>query len=121
MKENGFAFHELVMNTELSDYIKDLLEYGLGKYDVEFGGEKQTDTFHLWKTYRKGQVQQLLLNNPGDIMLGTKNYGGEVYIYVTILKAESIKDDLKYVDGYIDRSTFQWETVAHISDKELNG
>ena len=53
-------------------------------------------------------------------MKGTKILKGEVYIYVTIAKNDSIKDDLKYVDGYIDENTFQWETVAHIKEKELN-
>ena len=34
--------------------------------------------------------------------------------------ASSTKNDLKYVDGYIDENTFQWETVANVSDRELN-
>ena len=35
-------------------------------------------------------------------MVGTKIYDGIVYAYVTVIKANSTKDDLKYVDGYID-------------------
>ena len=68
----------------------------------------------------KEQVQQLLLNNPKDIMKGTAIYGGVVYAYVTVIKSTSTKDELKYVDGYIDANTFQWETVANVSEKELN-
>ena len=52
-----------------------------------------------------------------DIMVGTKIYEGIVYAYVTVIKANSTKDDLKYVDGYIDENTFQWETVANVSDE----
>ena len=52
-------------------------------------------------------------------MLGTKIYDGIVYIYVTIVKGAGTKEDLKYEDGYLDPNTFRWETVAHISDKEL--
>jgi hypothetical protein len=52
-------------------------------------------------------------------MLGTKIYDGVVYAYVTIVKAAGTKEGLRYVDGYIDRNTFQWETVANVSDKEL--
>jgi len=33
----------------------------------------------------------------------------------------SVKEELKYMDGYLDRSTFQWESVSNISDAELNG
>ena len=50
-------------------------------------------------------------------MVGTKIYEGIVYAYVTVIKANSTKDDLKYVDGYIDENTFQWETVANVSDE----
>jgi Domain of unknown function (DUF3427). len=53
-------------------------------------------------------------------MLGTKIYNNTAYAYVTVIKASSTKEDLKYVDGYIDADTFQWETVANVSDKELN-
>ncbi len=52
-------------------------------------------------------------------MKGAKIYDGFVYAYVTVLKASSTKEDLKYADGYIDPNTFQWETEAHISDKNL--
>ena len=62
---------------------------------------------------------QIFLNNPKDIMLGTKIYDGVVYAYVTVIKSGSTKEDLKYADGYIDSKTFQWETVANVSDQEL--
>ena len=52
-------------------------------------------------------------------MLGTKIYDGIVYAYVTVIKGNSTKEDLKYADGYIDPDTFQWETVANVSEKEL--
>jgi len=127
MLESGFfdindveiSLLEVELDMELEEYLKDLLEYGLGKYDVEFATNDGDELFTLWAKYRKEQVQQLLLNNPKDIMLGTKIYDGVVYIYVTIIKANNTKDDLKYVDGYLDRNTFQWETVAHIKDTEL--
>ena len=99
--------------------MRDLLEYGLGEYDAAFSDAEQGETFSLWAKYRKEQVQQLLLNNPKDIMLGTKLYGGVVYAFVTVLKSSSIKDELRYEDGYIDEKTFQWETVANISEKQL--
>ena len=101
-------------------YLLDLLEYGLGKYDVDFYDAAADETFHLWAKYRKEQVQQLLLNNPKDIMLGTKIYDGTVYAYVTVIKGTDTKEALKYADGYIDPDTFQWETVANVSGKELD-
>lgn len=128
MLRNGFfsiTDGELVLKdvrtgVEFDEYMRDLLEYGLGKYDIDFYDAKPEELFHLWTSYRKTQVQQLLLNNPQDIMLGTKIYSGVVYIYVTVIKDASISEQLKYADGYIDPNTFQWETVANVSTNELN-
>ena len=118
--DSGMIKLNVPLDVELEAYMKDLLEYGLGKYDIDFSGKRADQKFWLWKPYRKEQVQQLLLNNPGDIMKGTKIYDGVVYAYVTIVKSNSTKDDLKYADGYIDKDTFQWETVANVSNKELD-
>ena len=114
------SLNNVALGVEMDEYMRDLLEYGLGKFDVDFSKSDGTELFLPWAKYRKEQVQQLLLKNPKDIMLGTKIYDGIVYIYVTIIKGASTKEDLKYEDGYLDPDTFRWETVAHISDKELN-
>ena len=108
------------IGVEFDEYMNDLLEYGLGKYDVDFDDADPDQPFHLWAKYRKEQIQQLLLNNPGDIMRGTKIYDGVAYAFVNIIKGGTTKEEQKYVDGYIDPDTFQWETVANISEKELN-
>ena len=117
--DGELSFADLRRDVALEAYLKDLLEYGLGKYDVDFYNSSPDETFHLWAQYRKGQVQQLLLNNPKDIMLGTKIYDGVVYAYVTVIKGNSTKETLKYADGYIDADTFQWETVANVGEREL--
>lgn len=120
MEQEVISLQGIKLDIEFDEYMRDLLEYGLGKYEIDFDGTAPDEVFHLWAKYRKEQVQQLLLNNPKDIMLGTKIYNGVVYAYVTVLKGESTKDDLKYADGYIDANTFQWETVTNVSDRELN-
>ena len=120
-EENGeLSLLNVRRDVVFETYLQDLLEYGLGKYDIDFYDASPDETFHLWAKYRKEQVQQLLLNNPKDIMLGTKIYDGVVYAYVTIIKDSNIDDHLRYADGYIDQDTFQWETVANIRENELN-
>ena len=116
---NELSFLDVHRDVAFETYLKDLLEYGIGKYEIDFYDVSADETFHLWAKYRKEQVQQLLLNNPRDIMLGTKIYDGIVYAYVTVIKGSSIKENLKYADGYIDADTFQWETVANVNEKEL--
>ncbi len=114
------SFKEIELSVEFNEYMQDLLEYGLGKYDVEFHDTSPDEVFHLWAKYRKEQVQQLLLNNPRDIMVGTKIYDGIVYAYVTVIKGDRTAENLKYADGYLDEDTFQWETVARVSERELS-
>ena len=116
---NTISFVGIDLGVEFDEYIRDLLEYGLGRYDVDFQDAAPDEVFHLWAKYRKEQVQQLLLNNPKDIMKGTKIYDGISYAYVTVIKSTNTKAELKYADGYIDQDTFQWETVANVKDKEL--
>ena len=119
---DGILFlNNISLDTEFDAYMNDLIDYGLGQFDIDFADDEDKGLFKLWGKYRKEQVQLLLLNNPKDIMLGTKNYNGIVYIYVTVEKANSIKEELKYMDGYLDEDTFQWETVANIKDSELAG
>ena len=120
MDSNIISFSGIERDVLFEQYLYDLLEYGLGKYEIDFYDAKPDETFHLWAKYRKEQVQQLLLNNPKDIMLGTKIYDGTAYAYVTVIKGNSTKDALKYADGYIDADTFQWETVANVKEKELD-
>ncbi len=114
--------NNIEITVELDEYLRDLVAYGLGRYDVEFYSSETNEekVFKLWSKYKKYQVQQLLGNNPKDIMKGTKVYDGTAYAYVTIKKAENTKDALKYVDGYIDRHTFQWETENNITSNELS-
>ena len=117
--DDTLSFVDIDLGVEFDEYMRDLLEYGLGKYDVDFHEASPDERFCLWAKYRKEQVQQLLLNNPKDIMKGTKIYGGVAYAYVTVIKDSSTKAELKYADGYIDQDTFQWETVAKVGLKEL--
>ena len=114
------SLKDIDLNVDFDAYMKDLLEYGLGRYDIDFNDMQDEDTFLLWGQYRKGQVQQLLLKDPGDIMKGTKIYGRTAYAFVNVIKEEQTLENLKYSDGYIDNKTFQWETEANIKDKDLN-
>jgi len=120
MNDGTLSLNDIVLNVELDEYLQDLLEYGLGKYDVDFYDARPNEVFHLWAKYRKEQVQQLLLRNPKYTMRGTVFGDGIVYVYVTVIKDNATSENLKYADGYIDANTFQWETVANIKDRELD-
>lgn len=114
--------NDINITVEFDEYLRDLINYGIGRYDVEFYEVNNSTQrlFKLWAKFKKRQIKELLQKDPDDIQLGTNVYDGVAYAYVTIHKASSTKENLKYVDGYIDSRTFQWETVAHITDKELS-
>ncbi len=119
------SLNDISLSIDLDEYMRDLLEYGLGKYDVDFSSldgsaAGEEPLFHLWTHYRKDQVKLLLCKNPSDIMLGTYVYDDGVYVFVTVIKETALKEGLRYADGYIDGRTFQWETVANITESELD-
>jgi superfamily II DNA or RNA helicase len=105
----------VAVDRELTDYLKDLVMYGLTRYGAEYANNEQ---FVLWKAYRKDQVQLKLCKNPGAMMLGTYYYDGRVYIFSCIKKDASINERLNYMDKFIDKSTFQWESINNISESE---
>lgn len=111
-EENASAMYldNVVLNTEMDEFVRDLLEFGLGKYDAEFVelAEDESKTFHLWSKYRKEQVQQLLLNNPKDIMKGTRTEDDIVYAYVTVVKNDGTKEG--FPDG--DEGTYDLGNVT---------
>ena len=115
-------FNDINITVEFDEYMRDLINYGLGRYDVEFYEVNSSNhhLFKLWAKFKKSQIKDLLLKDPDDIQLGTNVYDGVAYAYVTIHKASSTKENLKYVDGYIDPKSFQWETVANITEKQLS-
>ena len=114
------SLSNIVLNLEFEEYIDDLIKYGLGKYAIDFDGLGSGEVFKPWAKYRKDQVQQLILKNPGYTQKGTVIDGDKVYAYVTVIKDKNTKAHLKYADGYINDELFQWETVADISADELD-
>lgn len=109
----------LEIDEEFQKHLEDLLEYGLTKYDTEYQNSKEQ--FLLWKSYRMDQVQRKLLKDPKSNQKGTYNYDGEVVIFVSLKKDESLENRLRYKDKFITSDIFQWETMNNISEKEYQG
>lgn len=66
-----------------------------------------------------GICDELIEYGIRETMKGTWIINGVVYAFVTVIKNDGTKEGQKYVDGYIDRNTFQWETIANVTPKEL--
>ena len=104
------------VDSEFEEYIKDLISYGLTRYLIDFG---DTNDFKLWQSYRMDQVQMKFLKNPQHNQLGTYYYDDEVVIFASLKKDASVEERLNYNDKFLEPSLFQWETMADVSDSDM--
>ena len=120
MEGNGFltvedescALVDVPLDDQFSEYIEDLLTYGLTRFTAEYGTETG---FKLWQSYRMDQVQLKLLKNPGYTMKGTYVYDGDVVIFASIKKDAGIQEHLNYKDKFLHPNLFQWECEAGLN------
>lgn len=104
-----------IIETEFKEFVSDLLEYGLSQYLVKY---KDEDDFLLYQDYYQHQALLKILENPKHNQLGTYYMNGNMYIFAGLKKDSSVREHLNYKDKFLDRETFQWESIASISEKE---
>ncbi|MCR4581349.1 MAG: DEAD/DEAH box helicase family protein [Bacilli bacterium] len=100
-------------NTDLKDYIIDTLNYGIVRYNREFGD--YDGMFKLYRNYYKEQASRIMLKN-GILQKGTYYEDDIAYIFAGIKKGEEGR--LNYKDKFIDDKVFQWESIADVSESE---
>lgn len=100
---------------EFFEYIADLLEYGLSQYEGIYTDEED---FLLYQDYRQDQALLKILENPKHNQYGTYYKNGNMYIFAGLKKDDSVQEHLNYKDKFLDKDTFQWESIAHISTKD---
>ena len=105
------------LDSQLREYLNDLLEYGTTRYYAEFGEEIG---FKLWRNYRMDQVQLKLLKNPKYNALGTYYYDDYVVIFASLKKDLPESDRLNYKDKFLQSNVFQWESKTNLSYSDLN-
>ena len=98
---------------EFKDYLLDTLNYGFVRYNREFG--EYTGLFKLYRNYYKEQASRIMLKN-GILQKGTYYEDDIAYIFAGIKKGE--KGRLNYKDKFINNKTFQWESIANVSESE---
>ena len=105
------------LEPEFTEYVTDLLNYGITDFSARYRGENESD-FLMWQDYRMDQVQLKILNNPGDIMKGTYYKDGKMYVFAGLKKDRPEDDPLNYKDKFLSSDVFQWESIARISKDE---
>lgn len=101
---------------EYEDYLKDLLDYGLTQYRAKYS--ETDDDFLLWQDYRQDQVLLKILDNPKHNQYGTYYKNGNMYVFAGLKKDASVHEHLNYKDKFLAPDVFQWESIAHIREKE---
>lgn len=117
VQSDGQVMFSCIVEPEFEEYMKDLLEYGLSQYDVRY---KNEEDFLLYQDYRQDQALLKILENPKHNQLGTYYKDGKMYIFAGLKKDDSVQEHLNYKDKFLDSETFQWESIARISEKEEN-
>ena len=103
------------LEPEFNEFVSDLLEYGISQYAVRY---KNDEDFLLYQDYRQDQALLKILENPYHNQLGTYYKNGNMYIFAGLKKDSSVLEHLNYKDKFLDKETFQWESIANISKSE---
>ena len=93
----------------MKPYLADLVQYGLSRYDIEFGD--YDGEFKLYGNYYKEQIMRVQLEEALMFMKGTKfNPNGDTIIFVGLKKDKAKEEKTNYKDKFISPSIFQWES-----------
>lgn len=112
INEDGYRLINF-SNDELNSYIKDVLNYGITRYNREFG--EYNGIFKMYANYYKEQASRIMLKN-GTLQKGTYYENNIAYVFAGIKKDDEGK--LNYKDKFINKSVFQWESIADVSESE---
>ncbi len=106
---------------DLKDFLLDTLNYGLSRYEEEFGD--YLGQFKLLGNYYKEQVMMILLQDNLQYMKGTKFFddSNETYIFVNLKKDGDSLERLNYKDKFLDNKTFQWESENNVTVNNAYG
>lgn len=107
---------DIELDDQFSEYLEDLIEYGLIRYIVDNGDETG---FKLWQNYRMDQVQLKLLKNPANNQVGTYYYDDYVVIFASLKKDLDEADKLNYKDKFLQPDLFQWESMTNLPQSHL--
>lgn len=109
------------LSSELLDYLNDLLEYAIQRYEVEYGTFE--GDFKKFGAYYKEQIEAILLRPNFNFMQGTQFILDEhkVILFIHLKKDENSKVSPAYKDRFLSPSLFQWESVVNTTATSGDG
>ncbi|WP_226582162.1 DEAD/DEAH box helicase [Halobacillus litoralis] len=128
---------ELLSHPVYQGYLNDVIEYGLFRYEREFGHINYGEPFFkLYEQYTMAEVA--LLSNYRKTHSafrgsGLLRNGNEYFLFIDLHKEADIEESIQYNDQFISRTQFQWESpnqtaqssetgqsIIHSVEKEIN-
>ena len=108
------------ISIKLEKYLDDLLNYGISRYDIEFGN--YIGKFKLYGNYYLEDILKVSLEDSLFFMKGTKfNPDNETYCFVGLKKDKTKQEKTNYKDKFISPSIFQWESENNTTKDNATG
>lgn len=107
--------------TTFEDFLDDLLEYGLERYENEFGDFE--GQFKMYDNYQKDKIMMEIDGKQYSYMQGTKydTKNKITYVFVGLEKDKIAKGNFDYKDKFLSPSIFQWESVNNTTRDNAEG
>lgn len=107
--------------TAFEDFLVDLLEYGLERYENEFGDFE--GPFKMYGNYQKDKIMMEIDGKQYSYMQGTKydTKNKITYVFVGLEKDKVAKGNFDYKDKFLSPSIFQWESVNKTTKDNAEG
>lgn len=108
IKDNKLVIDDI---TNLKDYLEDLLNYGIRRYEIEFGDYE--GLYKLYANYTKEQ-SLMIINQKNSMNINLKgtyfDKNNNVYIWVGLKKDKTKEIRKNYKDKFISPDILQWES-----------
>lgn len=116
------ALQKVIEDRPMLKYIKDSIDYGIKRYNHEFGRVQSTyPNFTKYQKYKNREITQIRRDNSiFVIQQGLSRHGNNYFLLVTLEKGE-VKESLNYADRFIDNKTFEWESPNHTRELSDTG
>ncbi|MCI7212587.1 MAG: DUF3427 domain-containing protein [Bacillales bacterium] len=113
--------YEKGKGTAFEDFLVDLLEYGLERYENEFGDFE--GPFKMYGNYQKDKIMMEIDGKQYSYMQGTKydRKNKITYVFVGLEKDKVAKGNFDYKDKFLSPSIFQWESVNKTTKDNAEG
>nr|WP_278382167.1 DEAD/DEAH box helicase [Clostridium tyrobutyricum] len=121
----AWNFKKIISNGEYRNYIEDIINYGLIRYEKEFSNKYYgLPFFKLYMQYKMTDTALLSNYEKSHSSFrgsGLITNGQEYFLFVDLHKENGIKESINYKDKFISEELFQWQSPNTTSQSSERG